>query len=255
MTQQKIKTIFDDVKLKMTAKPIEQGARPPTLQLGTYRNNPQFVVYPNHDNGSGVTWITAAMNMGTFSWVLQGIIYLVDNVEGEETFSIDNKKDIPKEKRTDPKITKQVVSKTMVGREADGRIWISIQDNTKPNAPKIRFYFGIDYYHSVSSKNGTFTPAVQSQIQAKAWATQMSALMYGLSLNNPNAEIDAANAQAGWQNKKGGGNGGGGYNKGGNGGGYNKGGQGYANKSTGASSGDNFGGNDGFDDGAGGDDW
>ena len=53
MTTPKIKTIFDDQKLKLTAKPIEQGARPPTFQVSTYRNNPQFTVYTNHDNGSG----------------------------------------------------------------------------------------------------------------------------------------------------------------------------------------------------------
>ena len=58
MTTPKVKTIFDDQKLKLTAKPIEQGARPPTFQVSTYRNNPQFTVYTNHDNGSGVTWIS-----------------------------------------------------------------------------------------------------------------------------------------------------------------------------------------------------
>ena len=46
MSQQKVKTILDDQKFKLTAKPIESGARPPTLQLATYFNNPQLTVFP-----------------------------------------------------------------------------------------------------------------------------------------------------------------------------------------------------------------
>lgn len=247
MTQQKIKTIFDDQKLKMTAKPIEQGARPPTFQLGTYRNNPQFTVYTNHDNGSGVTWMSAGMDMSTFNFVIELIRQLATNGPNGEVYEIENKRDIPKEKRTDPKVTKQVASKTLVGRDDDGKIWISVQDPNKPNAPKIRFYFGLNYYHSIRSKQSIDAGRI-SQIQATAWCDQSQLLMANLVMDNPNAAIDAANAQAGWQNKSGGngggnrgGNGGGGYNNNNNGGGNG------GNKGGGATSGDGFGG-DTFED-------
>ena len=246
MTQQKIKTIFDDQKLKMTAKPIEQGARPPTFQLGTYRNNPQFTVYTNHDNGSGVTWMSAGMDMSTFNFVIELIRQLATNGPNGEVYEIENKRDIPKEKRTDPKVTKQVASKTLVGRDDDGKIWISVQDPNKPNAPKIRFYFGLNYYHSIRSKQSIDAGRI-SQIQATAWCDQSQLLMANLVMDNPNAAIDAANAQAGWQNKSGG-NGGG--NRGGNGGGgynNNNGGGNGGNKGGGATSGDGFGG-DTFED-------
>lgn len=238
MTQQKIKTIFDDQKLKLTAKPIESGARPPTFQLGTYRNNPQFTVYTNHDNGSGVTWISAGMDLNTFNFVLQLIENLATHGPNGETFEIENKRDIPKEKRTDPKVTKQVASKTLIGRDDDGKIWVSIQDPNKPNAPKIRFYFGLNYYHSIRSKN-SIDAATISQIQAIAWVKQSRHLMNNLVMDNPNAAIDAANAQSSWQNK--GGNGGG-YNKGGNGNGGSYGNKGGNRGGASANSGDGFGG-------------
>lgn len=241
--QQKIKTIFDDQKMKMTAKPIESGARPPTFQLSTYRNNPQFTVYTNHDNGSGVTWMSAGMDMGTFNFVLQLIKNLATNGPNGEVYEIENKRDIPKEKRTDPKVTKQVASKTLIGRDEDGKMWISIQDPNKPNAPKIRFYFGLNYYHSIRSKH-SIDAATISQMQAIAWAEQSLLLMAQLVMDNPNAAIDAAAAQAAWQGKGGGGGNGGGNRGGNGGGGYNNGGN---KPAAAASSGDGFGG-DGFSD-------
>ena len=242
MTTPKIKTIFDDQKLKLTAKPIEQGARPPTFQVSTYRNNPQFTVYTNHDNGSGVTWISAGMDAGTFWYALQAIVHLATNGTNGDCVEIENKRDIPKEKRQDPKVKYEVVSKTMIGRDDDGKIWISIQDQKKANAPKIRFYFQINYYHNVRWKSN-LTPGQLSQQYALGWVDMVSKLMGGLLLNNPNAAIDAENAQSAWQSK--GGNSGGGYNKGGNNNNRNSGGN--TNGGGNGSSGDGFGGG-GFQD-------
>ena len=244
MTQQtqKVKTIFDDQKTKLTAKPIESGARPPTLQTSTYRNNPQLTVFTNHDNGSGVTWINAAFDIYTWESILRDIVFLTTEAcPRGEVINWDNKKDIPKEKRTDPKVTKQVASIVQIGKDEEGRIWISVQDPNKANAPKIRFYFGTNYYHATKSKMGSVTPQHQSINAALAWVKVNHDLMMVLLSNNPNAAIDAENAQAAWKDK------------GGNGGGYggNKGG-GYKQNSNkpAANSGDGFGG--GFDDG---EDW
>ncbi len=244
MTQQsqKVKTIFDDQKTKLTAKPIESGARPPTLQTSTYRNNPQFTVFTNHDNGSGVTFINAAFDIYTWRSILQDIVFLTTEAcPRGEIIKWDNKKDIPKEKRTDPKVTKQVASVVQLGKDEEGRIWISVQDPNKANAPKIRFYFGTNYYHATSSKMGTVTPQYQSINAALAWVKVNHDLMMVLLNNNPNAAIDAQNAQAAWKDK--GGNGGWSSNKGGNN-------QYKQNNKPAANSGDGFGG--GFDDG---DDW
>lgn len=232
MTTEKTKTILDDNKFKLTAKPIESGARPPTFQLGTYLNNPQFIVYPNHDNGSGVTWISAGMDVNTFGLVLQTLEHLATNAANGEQVEIENKKDIPKEKRSDPKVTKVVATKTQLGRDDEGRIWISVLDNVKPNAPKIRFYFNVNYYHSFRSKNGLSAGQI-SQMQCLAWVSNAKAFMHGILLNNPNAAIDAANAKSKW--------GGGNSNKGGNNNSYQKNNNGGAK----ATSGDGFGEDDG----------
>lgn len=240
--QQKVKTILDDNKFKLTAKPIEQGARPPTLQLGTYFNNPQLTVFTNHDNGSGVSVIGAGFDINTFGLVLAGIEYLC-GIENEDQIEIENKRDIPRDKRTDPKVTKEVVSKVQLGRDADGKIWISILDNKKPNAPKIRFYFQVNYYHTIRSKSG-LTPGQFSQMQARAWVKNAHTFMSGILLDNPNAEIDRAAIAAKF----------GGGNKGGNsyGGGQKK---SYGNNNSGGGAApaddDGFGGK--FDEA--GDDW
>lgn len=217
MTQaQKVKTILDDNKFKLTAKPIESGARPPTFQLGTYFNNPQLTVYPNHDNGSGCTWISAGMDVHSFAFLLQLLREMANNPNGGECqHEIENKRDIPKEKRTDPKVTKQVVSKTQIGRDADGKLWISVLDNLKPNAPKIRFYFALNYFHSVRSKP-TMSPGEYSRIHCLGWVANAETYMAGILLNNPNAEADRAQIAA----KFGGNSGGGG--KGNYGGGQKK---------------------------------
>lgn len=230
--QQKVKTIFDDQKTKLTAKPIESGARPPTLQSSTYRNNPQLTVFTNHDNGSGVTWLNAAFDVYSYKSLLQDILFLCsEQCPRGEVIIWENKKDIPKEKRTDPKVTKQVASVVQLGKDEEGRIWISVQDPNKANAPKIRFYFGTNYYHAVKSKMGSVTAEYQSINAARAWVEVNQALMMNLLSDNPNAAIDAQNAQANWKGKSGG-NAGGGYKK------------------PAANSGDGFGG--GFD---GDDDW
>lgn len=253
MTTPKVKTIFDDQKLKLTAKPIEAGARPPTFQLSTYMNNPQFTVYTNHDNGSGVTWISAGMDVTTFGTAIQILQHLADPNTAPDTYCIENKRDIPKDKRTDPKVTKQVVSKTMIGKDDDGKIWISVQDQNKPNAPKIRFYFMPNYYHNITSKNG-LAPADLSRLTVRAWTAQMSDFMVQLLMNNPNAKIDQENNMA----KFGGGKsyGGGGNKSYGNNGGGNKsygGGQkSYGNNNGGGNGGgqsaDGFGGDEFSDD-------
>lgn len=239
MSQQKVKTILDDQKFKLTAKPIESGARPPTLQLATYFNNPQLTVFPNHDNGSGCTVINAGLDINTFGMVLKNLEYLIA-LQGEDQIEIENKRDIPKEKRTDPKVTKQVVSKIQMGKDPDGKVWISVLDNVKPNAPKIRFYFGINFYHTIRSKSG-LTPGQFSQMQAAAWVQNAHTFMAGILLNNPNAEIDRAAIAEKFGNK------GGGY--GGNKGGNNYGG---GKKSYGGNSNSNSGGAEPADDGFGG---
>lgn len=246
MTTEKVKTIFDDPKMKITAKPLAKGSRPPTFQCSTYLNNPQFVIYPNHDNGSGVTWISAGMDVYTFSFIMYGIVAIAKRGKPGTFIKIDNKREIPKEKRTDPSIRLQTVSTTHVQKDEEGRMFISVIDANKPNAPKIRFYFGPNYYHTYTTNNEElFGTAETSCAHAISWAETNLNLMLTLLGDNPNARIDAENAKAKWANRGGNNNNSNNY--------HQKQSKPANHSSSNASSADGFGG-DGFDDNGGWDD-
>lgn len=233
------KTIFDDTKLKLTAKPIEQGCRPPTMQFGTYLNNPQLTVFTNCDNGSGVTMIGAGYDPITFFELLDRIEFFASVAPNNSSATLETLTDIPKERRTDPKVRKEVKSVTQLGRDEEGKVWLSIQDAKNSNAPKVRFYFQTNFYHRWKFSGVQMSHAENSQSAALAWVHGMRAMVGPFMINNPNAAADGERARAKWSGN-GGGQGGGNKSYGGNNGGGNK---SYGNNGGNKSYGNNGGGN------------
>lgn len=223
----KQKTILDEFKLRLTTKPLAQGAKPPALVVNVYRNNPQLTVFTGHDNGSGKTMLSAGFDVITFSSLMEIVRWFaqVDTPPGK--VKVDTLKPIPKEMRTDPKVRIKCSAETWIGKDDDGKIWISVVDPDNQNAPKIKFYFEANYYHKYHIKAD---PAIISAIIAKSWANVFENLV---------AQVLHANGQDPQNTGSGsGGNSGGGYqggNKsyGGNKGGYQNGG----NKSYGNNNG------------------
>jgi hypothetical protein len=230
-------TILDERKLNLTAAPVQKGAKPPSLKVGIYRNNPQFTVFPNCDNGSGVSRISAGMNLDTFGVVMKLIQHLALDTTPPETFSIANMQPIKKEDRTDPNVRQKTVSETMVGKDEDGQVWISVIDRVTSNAPKVKFYFKPDYYHSFRAKSGDLDKGMISRFHANLFAERSMALVYAVMAG---AGQDPQNAGGGQQ----------GGNKGGWSGNNNGGGNSYQKKPAynNSSSGASAGGSD-FDDG------
>lgn len=238
-------TILDERKLNLTAAPVQKGAKPPSMKVGIYRNNPQFTVFPNCDNGSGINRISAGMNLDTFITAMNAMIWLAQDNTAPDTLSIGNNQPIKKEERTDPNVRQKTVSETLIGKDEDGQMWISVVDRVNANAPKVKFYFKPDYYHSFRSKNDNLDKGKISRLHAISWAERSIALILALMAQ---AGVDPQNAAGGNGGQKPayGNNGGG--NKGGYGGGNGGGYQGkpaYNNngKSGGAGS------DNGFDDG------
>lgn len=148
----KAPSFLSDFKLKLSAKPLAQGAKPPAFVIGIYRNNPQFTVFTGHDNGSGLTMISAGMDIFTFRTVMLSLRELATNQSiGACKFRVDNKKPIPKEERTDPKIKLKTTSETWIGKDEDGKCWMSLVSTENEQAPKIKFYIGSDYYHTYNA--------------------------------------------------------------------------------------------------------
>lgn len=232
----KQKTIFDDWKLRLTAPPLEKGAKPPMLAVSLFNNNPQIVVYPQHDNGSGVSFIPASMDVTTFATIIMYVELLSSDQSPPQQQFWDNKKLIPREQRSDPKVSMKVISRTYVGKDEKG-IWITVRHMENQEAPRVKFYFGDNYYHP--SKSDERTPLQRSQTAALGWSRLNMLLMANLLSDNNTGEKPAS---VGGQ--QGGGNN---YRKGNNNGGGNN---SYGNKSYG-----NNGGNKGYGKGGGGEDY
>lgn len=204
----RVPTVLDERKLNLTARPVEKGAKPPSLKVGLYRQNPNITVFTNVNNGSGVTSIRAGMDAGTFATLIQWILYLAHPETPPNQGEFENKKPIPKEQRSDPSVKVAVASKTKIGKDDDGRIWISILDPNTPNAPRIQFYFGDNYYHSFRLKDESkVPPGIKSQMAARGWATYMQLLVFGDMVRQgatPSAntgEQNGGNKSYGGQNK------------------------------------------------------
>lgn len=204
-------TILDERKLNLTAPPVQKGAKPPSFKIGVYRNNPQFTVFPNCENGSGVARISAGMNLDTFMSAMNLIIYLSDSNTPPETFSISNNQPIKKEERTDPNIRQKTVSETMIGKDEDGQVWISVVDRVNSGAPKVKFYFNTDYYHKIRSKGETADKGFISRMEARGFAERSKALVLNLlaaaGQDPQNAAAASGGNKGGWSgNNNGGGN-------------------------------------------------
>lgn len=175
------KTVLDEYKLRITTKPLATGAKPPALVVNVYRNNPQITVFTGHDNGSGITRITAGMDPKTFCMLIASVLHFSNPQTPAGKLKIENKKPIPKEQRTDPKVKNQVVTETLIGKDEDGRVWIAIQDAKNAQAPKIQFYFGMDYYHAAKATDGE---GLVSQLAAQGWANLFQTLVLQVLVDN-----------------------------------------------------------------------
>lgn len=211
MSQQfptRIKSILEDIGLRLTAEALANGTGKCTLKFyQTGRNKIRADMYPNLPNQQNNGLIRADMEYGEFFQIMQWVQYLADaNVPAgmyqvsHEDFTFFNKK------RSD---TTQLIHRTVIGKEEDGRIYISIL-SPKADDAKVKFYFEHPHLCTIKALGGTPTVelSVLSARSALAWVASMTALMPYVLITN---WVDKSQ-----QNQ----NNGGGNNGGGNGGGY-----------------------------------
>lgn len=196
------KTLLNDQKLTMSAPAVAGGKKRPTLKFDIFKNNPQINVYTNVEGDKNNGVIRASMDINTFYTVLElvdrcikstvPVKYMIENfTRGKEN------KD------------KQRVSKTVVGRD-EKSVFISViaEDESRP---KIKFSFGQQYYHTLSSVGGTPLSDIEvSSLVAASWHNYMSRLMVTLMADNFTEDEPYD-----WKAKKqgGGSSGGGGYQR------------------------------------------
>lgn len=159
------KTLLDLSKLQLRGN-LKGAKYPPSLKVGIYQNNPQITVYTNVDSAPHKGIITAGMDFHTLAVVFQTIRDIIaENGNGEQfIYEIENK--------YKPKDSKElrVKNKTIIGKDPEGVIFISVVDSNG-EMPKVKFEFGMNYYHSITRKGslGAMTKAEISQRSAVAW--------------------------------------------------------------------------------------
>lgn len=247
----KFKTVFIN-RLQMEAViPGARGDQPATLSWACYRGNPRIVVRTNDPADSEINFgkIEAAMDLATFEDLAATIIFGTTQEPGWKQKLI-NKSLYKNKQRFDKP---EPVNSTLIGKDSDGRMWISIVEDNRP-AP--RFFFGNSKFHQVIRADGTPLPDNEASCHmARATMNALKGVMQSLAARaalgdeeggDDNAVKTGGGGQAsqgggwkgggggGWQNRQGGGGwqgrqgGGGGWKGNGGGqGGWNRGGGGW----------------------------
>lgn len=129
------------VNLQMFAPAPNAEGRNSNLQWGHYRGNPNITVW------TGIVGdkkpIQARMDLVTFRFLVQTI---KDIAAGKTTKGSIQNHTIDKRDDPDNK-TRSLQSVTLVGRDSDGLIWISVQEKDRP---KIVFHFKMSDWHNIS---------------------------------------------------------------------------------------------------------
>ena len=160
------KTIFDDYKLRLTAPKPDGQRRAATLRVTVLRNNPRIEVYTEVEGAPNSGRITAPMDPQTFFALID---LIKERIEGpaDESRAVINKVGAPTDKK--------IVSKTIVGKDVQGRMYIALQASGQTT---VRFIFLPSDWHVLLHKDGTpYTEAELSIVYANAWCELFTQLV------------------------------------------------------------------------------
>lgn len=207
---QRKKHILDDRKMTLTAEGVNGGTRP-TLRITVVGNNPRFIVYTNVPNDKDNGKIQAELDGHAFYTVLQALQLVIDGKHDRLIMENKNFSWFGGKKSDAP----SVQSKIVVGKDKDGCLYMSVLSKDQER-PKIKFIFGLSWFHELIGPNGPVPPAEISVLAAKAWMEMAGELVS----NVMTAEYVEPEKKDGGGQGGGSGGGGGGYgNYGGGGGG------------------------------------
>ncbi len=210
-------------KLKLQADPLDNAQQrngrsmAPTLTVAVVDNQPRFTVYTNVEGDKQNGKIEGNMDSYAFYAVMEAI-RRVARKEVTHSLLIPNKGfffDPQTKKRSEQPIVK---SKTVVGRDEQGRVFIGLAAKGRPFA---KFIFSPGEYHGMEDENGKPVSAeLSSSFWAMAFANLLEKMVAAVLVDEfvSQEELDAKR-EANKQNNRGGG-GGGNYQRG-NGGGNN----------------------------------
>lgn len=231
--QARKKNALDEWKLRLTGDPQQGATKKPHLSFSVVKNQVHVVVRTNVPNDKDYGRIVAKMDSPTFFTFL---VALEDAFNGVGPLAEGVRQENKNHKFVNGQRSKEalVESWCLVGKEDDGRYYLSVLDYNKER-PRIKFYFLPTDYHSLARRDGQpLTVGELSHMYIRGWSKLLHALT-PIILANEYVEPPPI------EDRNGGG--GGNYNRGGNNGGGN-----YNRGNQGGSRSDSSGGNDGFSD-------
>jgi len=183
--QPRVKTLLDDQHFKLTANPVS-GHKRPTFHLYYTNNNPRIDIWTNVDNDADKGRITVNLNMTALYQLFEVIEKIALDPTPDVLYKMTNENH-PWDKQANRRAKDPVVlSTTAVGRDKEGRVWISVLA-ANPNRPKICFYFGAHQYHKLSRRGEVLTDAEVSTMAALAFIKQLRDAVSNVSANGPAA--------------------------------------------------------------------
>lgn len=190
------RTPFDEFRLRLNAKPLQQGAKSPSLKFDVYQNNANFRVYTNIE---GQKPIYAGMDLYSFMAVLNYLSKFAADQMGDVTHrEVVCKTGSPRDMK--------VACKVRVGKDEQNAIFISV---LAENYPPIKFVFGPSQYHDIIDHQGNPCGIDEiSRVFANVFANTATKLVLTHLAVNPSQEKPSFGGADGEKKPWQGGNGG-----------------------------------------------
>lgn len=161
--------IIDDKKFALYGKPTEGGRGAPKMQFGVFRGNPNVVVFTNDPADPEKKPIRAAMDPVIWGGFIE-LIHLAAAAEPNFQRRLVNRKGPPQQTFTD--------SLTIVGKDAEGVVYIAINKKGRPTK-KIPILPGI-YADLTDGEGNPISDAEKSVVFAKGFANTLNQIMLDL---------------------------------------------------------------------------
>lgn len=177
-------TALDDWKLRLFAKPIQDGAKQPSLRVKLVENNPCIEVDlgiktegKNGREGYPIS-IETPMEPITFQALLD-LIKRVANFKGQVAFELENwgkpfiwDRDQGKNVRAKEAM---VISRFSIGKRDDGTVFFGVAAKNKPS---IEFEFKSNEWHQLYQNGAKVTAEISSSLAATAWANAWAEIYF-----------------------------------------------------------------------------
>jgi hypothetical protein len=238
------KNLLHATQLKLSAPcPTQSGrGKYSKLHVDQYNGNPRIVVTTNdpQDAGNSYGRIEAAMDLNTFNLICTYINSMCA-YPNDTKIKIDLLGHPRDNGMKSPEPT--IMTSVIVGRDAEGRIYITVKDVLKEGRPVVKFIFGPTNSRYVKIVKPGGEPNLESEISQRAaqvWVATAQQILPSICITNyvhPQPPNGGGNRSGGYGGGGRGGFGGGGGGRGnGGGGGYGGGGPRSGDSDQGAGS-------------------